>query len=339
MKKEIALFVDGRMTHHVPNLLKILYSDKIRKIRIINRDKGIKYNFNNCAIAVTTDPVGPEMTTIMKNAKAKGIPSLALQDGIVEYEHCWKKRLDRYRPLITDCIAVFGNFTKQILMSWGIAENRIFVTGCPRFDSYHESKNTYPDKPNILLTCANTPYIDDESKNEFRLSFINITKELENCGINYSIRLSRQKTLSLFKNEPSILKRLKTNQETISQNIGYKPAALFTSVIRKFAPNQFTIAKDICNSSAVITTISTVALESMALKRPVAILDYTGDTMYHTAPWKISDPKHIRVIVQELINPPPAKMMFQKQLFKEYILCDGKASRRIANIIYNMMIK
>jgi len=100
--------------------------------------------------------------------------------------------------------------------------------------------------------------------------------------------------------------------------------------------NHHTITEDIKNSSAVITSISTVALEAMAMGRPVAILNYCGETVYHRTPWEICGQNHIPSVIKELLVPPSAKLLFQNQLLADYALCDGSATSRVITLINNM---
>lgn len=324
--KEIAFFLDNRLESPVQNLLEVLSSQKSARLRLIKRGDAGRYDFTGCAAAILSDPIGQEMTAAMKQARKACVPSLGLEDGIIEYEHCWKKRPDRYRPLITDKIAVFGNYTKRILMSWGIEGNRIEVTGCPRFDALHGVNKSLPAKSRILLTCANTPFVDEKTREEFRTSFLEIAEKMEMYGFDYFIRLNKEKTLSLFGKDSVVFKRLRQDN-----------SALFNRVLKKLKLNQRTIMQDISEASAVITTPSTVVLEAMAMGRPVAIINYSGETIYHRTPWEISSPHHIKTVVQELLDPAPPKMLFQNQLFSDYVFFDGSASKRIADIVFKMI--
>jgi len=339
MKKRIGFFINRGFEYQISDVVKILFLDKNINVEIIHRDKWQEFNFKNCAIAVTTDSIGPEIALAMQRAKDAGVPSLTIQDGIIEYEHCWKKRSDRYRPLLTDLIAVFGNFTKQILISWGVPENKIHIVGCPRFDLYSTLRQIGPSKPRILLTCANTPYVDDNTKEQFRESFIEVAKELEVSGMSFFVRLNKRKTLDLFTKESIIINKQRPNQHAMAKFIGSASSAALASIMKRLRPNLFTIAQDIKHASAVITQISTVGLEAMAMGRPVAILNYSGETVYHRTPWEIRSRQHIKTVIQELLNPPPAKMLFQEQLFSEYVYCDGFASKRIADMINHMVEK
>jgi len=337
--KEIAFFVNPGMDYHVASVLKILSVEMPGRCTVIRRRHATEYDFKNCAVAVVADPIGPHIVTAMQRAREAGVPSLGLEDGIVEYEHCWKKRPERYRPLLTDQLAVFGPYTKRILMSWGLAENRIVVTGCPRFDLYHELRQQPgPAEPRILLTSANTPYCDDQSKTEFRSAFLDVAKELESSGVDYLVRINRRKVMELYgRDEPALTGKMRLHPQSLAHRLGRWPAAAVSAVLRKLDPDRFSIARDIADSTAVITTISTVGLEAMAMGRPVAILNYSGETLYHRTPWEISGPAHLKRVVGELLNPPAAKMLFQEQLLSEYITFDGSASRRLVDHIVGLM--
>jgi len=324
--REITFFIDPGLEYQLASVMNALSLDTALKTKILHRDQWLTYDFSRCAVAVTTDSIGPDIARVMKRAKDAGVPSLTIQDGIIEYEHCWKKRLDRFRPLLTDRIAVFGDFTKKILISWGTSEDKIDVTGCPRFDGYTKLDKALPSKPCILLTSANTPFMDDVTKEEFRDSFLMIAKALTSIGIDFFIRLNKEKTVNLFLNEPNVIKRLRQNKHSVADRI-----------LKRLNINQRTIAQDIQCVSAVITSVSTIALEAMAFERPVAIFNFSGETTYHKASWEIAGSHQIQKVVQELLSPPPPKILFQHQLFNEYVRDDGQASQRVADIIVSMM--
>jgi len=87
---------------------------------------------------------------------------------------------------------------------------------------------------------------------------------------------------------------------------------------------------------AVITTPSTVMLEAMRLGRPVAALDYHNVPRFVPTAWTISARDHIPQVVAELLNPPAAKMAFQRDCLAD-CLCDGIAANRVALLIQKMI--
>ena len=66
---------------------------------------------------------------------------------------------------------------------------------------------------------------------------------------------------------------------------------------------------------AVITTPSTVFLESLIKRRPVAMLDFTNSPAYVPAAWRITATAHINPVLEELACPPAAKMFFSAKRF------------------------
>jgi hypothetical protein len=86
-------------------------------------------------------------------------------------------------------------------------------------------------------------------------------------------------------------------------------------------------------ADAVIATASTAMLESMFLDRPVALLDYHNCPRFVQTAWCISAPDHILPVVEEILNPPAAKLAFQRDCLMDNLEIDGRACERVRALI------
>jgi hypothetical protein len=108
-------------------------------------------------------------------------------------------------------------------------------------------------------------------------------------------------------------------------------------------PNQLTNLSDqelteILNTvDAVITTPSTTMLEAMLKGVPVALLDYNNCPHYVPAAWTISAPRHLDQVLPELVDPPPAKMLYQDTVLHDALECRSPAAPRMLQLIDEMI--
>jgi len=97
------------------------------------------------------------------------------------------------------------------------------------------------------------------------------------------------------------------------------------------------LARVLENVDAVITTPSTLYLESVLCKRPTAILDFHNRPQYVPAAWTISAPDHLDWIVPELAAPPRPKMLFQESVLQDQLECRSPAKPRMLELISQMV--
>jgi hypothetical protein len=97
------------------------------------------------------------------------------------------------------------------------------------------------------------------------------------------------------------------------------------------------LLETIDNSDAVITTPSTIFLESVLKGRPTAILDFHNTPHFVPAAWMINAPKHLNTILGELANPPTAKMLFQNYVLHDQLECSSAATPRLLKLISEMV--
>lgn len=80
------------------------------------------------SIVVSCDQADPRVRFFSQLARGKNIPSLEVQFGL-----CGKDGVE-WQFLATDKVAVWGNNSRLIIASHGVADKQMVVTGSPRFD-------------------------------------------------------------------------------------------------------------------------------------------------------------------------------------------------------------
>ena len=93
-----------------------------------------------------------------------GIRSVVLQHGVPFVRF-------GFAPMLADCVAVWGEASKQQLIGWGVPGDRIVVTGCPKHDCLIRisSSPSHP-RPRLLLLCTVPPTADRPDSLEFHLT-------------------------------------------------------------------------------------------------------------------------------------------------------------------------
>ncbi|WP_066051366.1 CDP-glycerol glycerophosphotransferase family protein [Robertmurraya korlensis] len=176
-----------------------------------------------------------------------GIPSICLQHGILMGE-------EAFIPVFSSHVAVYGDYEKQWYMTRGLQENRIEIIGHPRYDHLFtkiqdlkvngSKSHLNPSKIQLLITTG--PNLDASKLTSF-IAELNLSER-------YQILL-KPHPWELAKNRTSLYTELQKKYN-------------FLQVItdRKIDTNEL-----IMNSDAVISSLSTVALEAMILNKPVFI--------------------------------------------------------------------
>jgi hypothetical protein len=176
-----------------------------------------------------------------------GIPSICLQHGILMGE-------EAFIPVFSSHVAIYGDYEKQWYMDRGLPEDRMEVIGHPRYDHLftksnlskltHSRYQLNPSKTTLLITTG--PNLDTQKFSSFiaELSF----------NERYQVLL-KPHPWELAKNRMSLYTDLQKK---------YKFLQVITD--RKVDTNEL-----IMDSDAVISSLSTVALEAMILNKPAFI--------------------------------------------------------------------
>ena len=262
-----------------------------------------------------------ELTTLRKVLEQNRIPILILSDGIVEYRNTWEHpelvEGSVFQPLFGHKLACIGRGQSRVVESWGNA-GCCEVVGLPRLDEVDLTQvppvsETGPFR--ILVATANTPAFDQQQRNTVVRSLTELKAWFElNPAVN-----SRPIEV-IWRLSDGLGAELGVEKEQHDEDDVRPP---ISSVIE--------------NVDAVITTPSTIYLESVLRKRPTAMLDFHNSPKYFSAAWEISSGDKIGPTVSELANPPKHKMLFQEFVFNDQLECSTPATPRMVELINAMV--
>ena len=258
--------------------------------------------------------IPPEISVLVSACKQHGVATLRLQDGVIEWRHCWEyPKQDqqfppRFRPSLFDKIAVFGPLYRRILESWGNI-GKCEIVGCPRWDGFSPAiKASREGRPfRLLIASARNPgfttaQIDaaTEAFADLR-DYIATRDDIEAVWRTSSVI---QKRLDLAANNPEM--------------------------------DRMTVAEVIASVDAVISTPSTLQIEAMISGRPVASLDYNVTPQYLNLAWTIHCKSDIDPVIEDLLAPSAEKMFFQDWVCRDAVIQDGFAGKRTADVIHGL---
>lgn len=252
--------------------------------------------------------------------KRKCVATIYALDGILEWRNAWENRIDEpacpwtMRPVLSDRAACIGDLQKRILDSWGNAD-KTCVVGLPRLaelitQNQSLSQSTIDqDKIRVLITTAKFPGFTESQMENARRAMLDLKEWFNNNpvlngkDIEVTWRLTKQ----------------------LAERIGVKNS--LTNV------TGHELHQQIKDSNIVLTTPSTVQLESMILGRPVAIVDYNNCPHYVDAAWKITSRDHIASVFKSMMVPSQEKLSYQKWLLHENLQLQDSAVDRMLQLI------
>lgn len=258
--------------------------------------------------------------TLLRRAVESNIPTLVIADGILEYRNTWQNPSltpgSLFQPVLTHKMACIGRSQARIISSWG-NPGKCEVVGAPRLDS--------------LATRGATPHPD---------------------GQPFRILVSTARTPGFTPQQLAVVQRslqeLKAWFDAQAGHIGARPIEVqwrltggmaeaigVESEVKETLGMEFHAMLD--RADALITTPSTTLLEGMLCDIPVVMLDYTNSPHYVPAAWTLSARDHFDTIIPELIDPPEARRLFQRQTLYDALECQSAAAPRMVRLIERMV--
>jgi hypothetical protein len=272
-----------------------------------------------CGLLVTAQHYKEPEVSILRRAFGNGVPTLILADGILEYRNTWMHPDvvpgSIFQPVVGHKIACLGRSQTRILESWGNV-GKCEIVGAPRFDrliGQHPRQRQEDEAFRFLVTTARMPGFTPQQMALVKRSLQDL-----------KFWASQHRHLNGIRIE--LVWRLTQELDT---QIG--------------VPNQLTqlsgqeLAEILDSVDAVITTPSTTMLEAMQNGLPVALLDYNNCPHYVPAAWTISAPRHLDQVLPELVDPPPAKMLYQDTVLHDALECRSPAAPRMVRLIEEMI--
>lgn len=256
-----------------------------------------------------------EASALRKAFEQNRIPTLVLADGILDYCNTWQHPDladgSMFQPLLAHKIACIGNGQARLINSWGNA-GKCEVVGLPRLDGLaSQHPNQSSETFRLLVATATTPAFTPDHRSTVARSLRALKEHLESA-----------KTIAGRKIEVSW--RLTDN---LDEELGFKQPD----------DSQPPFSKALQNADAVITTPSTLYLESILAKRPTAILDFLNRPQYVPSAWSITSTEQIETIISELAQPAAAKIQFQDFILQEQLQTSESATQRMVSLVTTMI--
>ncbi len=259
-----------------------------------------------------------ELTTLRRIHQQNRVPVLILCDGILEYRNTWLHpelvEGSLFQPVFGHKISCLGRAPARILESWGNG-GKCEIVGLPRLDSAlaipaPPIRTTGPFR--LLVATATTPAFDEQQ----REVVIDSLRQLQ----------SKLHQLPTIQGRPvEVHWRLSAGLE---QSLGFDEVD---------SENRPPLSEIIDQVDAVITTPSTMYLESVLRNRPTALLDFHNCPQYLSAAWVVSAERHLDAVLSELANPPAPKMLFQRTMLQDQLECQTPAIPRLVRLIESMV--
>lgn len=262
-----------------------------------------------------------------------GVPTLVIQHGLTGYPVA-------FFPSFSQKFATWGKISKEWLISHGMKNDKIIITGCPRFDVYSNLNQNEQLKKLIKNSIFKKFRIQEEKKLfVFASVYGDLHKRFPTIAFNF---LEIEKTyyilLNIAKNLPKshLIIKLHPTDTTggsipleIMKNLGIKNV----SIIQKNNIIDLIVACD-----CFITAESTTGVEAMILEKPIIFLNFRETK--NTAPYLKYYPNYHASNYEEIFNKiqkifdEPIKSINYKKFLKDYIYKkDGLSTKRVMDLI------
>jgi len=253
---------------------------------------------------------------LVRAARQRRIPTLYMLDGVLEWRHQWQNpkfgaggKVPFGQIITADKVACLGWRSARTLESWG-AIGKCEVVGIPRFDHYIKEpvqRKFHGGPKRLLVMTANTPGFTSSQVATVKRALRDVKDALSNApGWEpiWRVRGSIDKELDLADRYPHL--------------------------------QGLSLREVFAEADAVLTTPSTVVLESMLAGLPTAILDYSNSPPYLTAAWMVTAPVHIPSVLEELPEPTAPRLLYQHEVLHDNLACFTPATARLGHLIRNM---
>jgi len=261
-----------------------------------------------------------EIANCYEAAAKLNIPTLTLQDGILEWRYLFENPMHDgnsfgvplYTPVIADKLACIGNWWAHLIGAMG-NHDKVEVTGMPKMDVLSKTVEVKMtprsgERRKVLIVTAAKPWFNDDQK---RVVLAMLSNLVEYFDANKDI-------------EP-IWRITKGLDKEIGINNSYHQK------------DSTELAELIVKSDAVISTISTAMVETLILGKPLAKLDYFNTPNVFPTVWNITHKGQIHEVVSSLLSNSNKRLYWQEILKNVIIANVGQGAKKVADLILAMI--
>jgi hypothetical protein len=261
--------------------------------------------------------------------KQRGVGTLYLVDGILEWRNAWENRPDEpacpwtMRTVLSHKVACIGPSQQRVLDQWGNCE-KTEVVGIPRLDEQRQRFLASPDFEKktvrdsgvfrLMVATAKTPGFTDAQI---------------------------ATTLEMLRDIQQFVAAHPQTADGRQIEVWWRIAEPLTSDLQ--IENRTTdlsgneLSRQLAEVDAVLTTPSTLMLEAALAQRPTALLNYHNTPTYVPAAWQVQHRSHLPQVIGELAEVPPVKMAYQQMCLRDALQCDEDATARLEKLVHGML--
>lgn len=247
------------------------------------------------SLVITHSYLSPRTNYFILQAKARGIPTLFLVDGPLEWSNSYKnpslRKTNRFfhgymmEPLIHDVILAVSAAQASYLAFRNPDRDLTFMTYKNKRLTSVKSAPLSAKRWQFLITTAKTPYFDDKEKNNLIHLLRQLTAALEQGGYSYVFRI--------FDN---------TLREALSPKENLLEGS-FEEALQQV--------------DCVIGTPSSVLLQGMASDKPVGTLIYRDSPLFYQSAWLVADLYNMEATLSSMISRENTRMEFQSYCLEQ----------------------
>jgi hypothetical protein len=245
------------------------------------------------------------------------VPVLILADGILEFRNIWQnpeiKPTTFYQPVLGHKIACIGPSQAQFINNWG-NRGKCEVVGLPRLDQFrqidHQENDDLPYYT-LLFVSSSTPFF---TKAQGKFIF-KAYRHLHEFSLANPI-LNDKPVRYRWRVHPKIQRFLSLTSEQIAGG---------------------NLLDELLLADGVVTSPSTVFIESTLLHIPTAMLDYHNAPKYIQSAWYISTREQIEDVINELLQLPQGKLPFQNETLAMNYNMENMATDSLVQLIKTLI--
>jgi hypothetical protein len=315
-EKPLIILPDGRTRgHYYTELREMLDAEWV--------DDPFRKTERTPDLVIVSDEYSAVISPMIRDYGRRGIPTLLVADGIVEWRNTWEnprslspgEGMPLFQPILSDKVACLGRSQARVFESWGNL-GKCEIVGAPRFDRLlgrSARKRPEGEPLRVLVMTARQPGFTPRQIELTLKSLLDLKTWFDRHDSAGDVRI-----VPVWRVTGDLPARIGLDTE----------------------PTEFTgreLAGILPEIDAVISTPSTVLLEGMLQGVPVAILDYTNSPHYVPAAWSITAAEHFDDVLHGLIHPSEARMLYQGTILHDSLEFRTPAAGRLLKLAESMI--
>ncbi len=283
---------------------------------------------------VSTNDILPLEQIIIKVLKQNKKKSYLIEHGYTTLSDNLFLVNDKKFKMLADKMFVWGKESKKWMIKQGLKEENLIITGSPKFDNYYNKENinirrefNIPADKKIILFIAPTNKEGDRDYPKYFLS------NIEHTELYRTI-------FRTIKNMDEFILIIKPHPSESHANLPKK--ILETENVNNviIVDKNFQLKSLLKQSDLIISAGSTVNLEAMFFKKPIIILDFfdkpkSDPFIDNGMCLGLSNKDKLKETILKAFKNKERLVKNYSKYFNNYALSDGKAYKRISDVILN----